>query len=56
MLPNLAASENQIDDEEEGGKITLMEFMATHPPAGTQTFKPVRPEKFWLQRPRGIAA
>jgi hypothetical protein len=53
MLPDLPASENQIDDRE-WGKIARMEFMATHPPAGTPTLKPLRPEKFWLQRPRGI--
>jgi len=53
MLPDLPASENQLDDQE-WGKITRMEFMATHPPAGTPTLKPVRPEKFWLKRLRRI--
>ncbi len=55
MLPSLPASENQLDDQE-WGKITRMEFMATHPPAGTSTLKPVRPEKHWLQqRSKAIA-
>jgi len=58
MLPSLPASENQIDDRE-WGKIRRMEFMKINPPTGAPTLKPVRPEKFWkfwVQRPRGIAA
>jgi hypothetical protein len=51
IIPDLPASENQIDDRE-WGNITRMKFMETHPSAGTPTLKPVRPEKFWLQRPR----
>jgi hypothetical protein len=51
VIPDLPASENQIDDEE-WGKIARMEFLATHPAARTPTLKPVRPEKFWLERPR----
>jgi hypothetical protein len=54
VIPDLPVSKNQIDNKE-WGKITRMEFIATHPPAGTPTLQPVRPEKFWLQRPRGIA-
>jgi hypothetical protein len=54
VIPELPASQNQVDDQE-WGKITRMEFMATHPPAGTPSLKPVRPEKLWSQRPRGIA-
>jgi hypothetical protein len=52
MLPSLPASENQLDDQE-WGKITRMEFMATHPPASTLPPK-VRPEKTWLQKPKVI--
>jgi hypothetical protein len=55
MLPDLPASENQIDDQE-WGKITRMEFMATHPALRKPPLKPVRPEKHWLQRPIGIRA
>ena len=58
VIPDLPASENQIDDRE-WGKITRMEFLATHPPAGMPTLKPVRPEKFLdtaAQRYRGLIA
>jgi hypothetical protein len=52
-FPNLNVL--QIDSPEIGdqfwGRYTRMEFMATHP-AGTPTFKPAQPQKYWFQRPR----
>jgi hypothetical protein len=42
-------------DDKAWGNFARMKFMETHPPEGTPTLKPVRPEKFWLQRPRGMA-
>jgi hypothetical protein len=36
------------------GNYARMQWIATHPSAPTPTLKPVRPEKFWLQRPRVI--
>ena len=42
-------------DDKAWGNYARMEFMATHPPTGTPTLKPVRPERFWLQQqPKGI--
>jgi len=43
-------------DDKDWGNYARMKFLETHPPAGTPTLKPVRPEKHWLQRPRGIFA
>jgi hypothetical protein len=59
MLPNIPWAEDRTNgdlgntDDKTWGNYARMEFMATHPPAGTPTLKPVRPEKFWLQRPPG---
>ncbi len=53
MLPNIPWAENRTNGDL--GNYARMEFLATHPRAGTPTLKPVRPEKFWLQRPRAIA-
>jgi len=60
MLPNIPWAEDRTNgdlgrtDDKAWGNYARMEFMATHPPAGTPTMKPARREKFWLQRPRGI--
>jgi hypothetical protein len=42
--------------DKDWGTYARIQFMATHPPTRTPTLKPVRPEQFWLLRPRGIAA
>jgi len=59
MLPKIPWIDDQPNDiglgntdDKDWGNYARMEFLATHPPAGTPTLKPVRPEKFWLQRPR----
>jgi hypothetical protein len=62
MLPRIPWAEDQPNDiglgntdDKDWGIYARMEFMATHPPVATPTLKPVRLEKFWFQRPRGIA-
>jgi hypothetical protein len=59
VIPNIPWAEDRSDefgnaDDIGWGNYARMQWIATHPPAGTPTLKPVRPEKFWLQRPRGI--
>jgi hypothetical protein len=43
-------------DDKDWGRYTRMKFLETHPPESNTTLKPVRPEKFWLQRPIGSLA
>jgi hypothetical protein len=62
MLPNIPWAEDRTNgdlgntDDKAWGNYARMKFLETHPPEGTPAMKQVRPEKFWLQRPRGIAA
>jgi len=63
MLPKIPWIDDQPNDiglgntdDKDWGNYARMEFLATHPPASTPTLKPVRPEKHWLPRPRGIFA
>jgi hypothetical protein len=58
VLPNLndLHPDSPLIDDKCWGNYSRMEFLATRPAVGTPTFKPVRPEKFWLRRrPAGIA-
>jgi len=41
-------------DDKDWGNYARMQWTATHPSAPTPTLEQVQPEKFWLQRPRGI--
>src|SRR5260370_4299682 len=54
VLPSFPEHCN-FDQDYYWGNYARMEFLATRPAPGTQTFKPVRPEKLWFQRPTGIA-
>jgi hypothetical protein len=63
VIPNIPWAEARTNgglgntDDKDWGDYVRMQFMATHPPAGTPTVKPVRPEKFWRQQqPKGIRA
>jgi hypothetical protein len=60
MLPNSPSAEDRTTgdlgntDDKAWGNYARMKLLETHPPTRTPTLKPVRPEKFWLKRPRGI--
>src|SRR5260370_12266317 len=60
ILPNFPWAEGRTNgdlgntDDKAWGNYARMKFLETHPPDSIPTLKPVRSEKFWLQRPRGI--
>jgi hypothetical protein len=58
VLPNIPWAQYRTNgdlgntDDVAWGKYARMKFLETHPPEGTPTLKPFRPEKCWTQQPR----